>query len=612
MKLPAIPALLAAVLVLSHAGSAEAQALLTVEDFDDLTDWTSDGYVDVALADTPLFQGTHAASLTFRSGDTWAALSRSFSTRQDWSGFSRLRIEVYPTAALLDGVFSPTVKVMSGSEVLLEERRGGLMLNQWNTITFDLGGIDTADLAQVSYVELYQADVTNPGTVAFYVDYLRLVPGGEPDAGCRTEILFTPNAMMAFDFWTLEAPSVPIRYRSRWAGTTFETEIGLVEEAGVRFYYTAASSDYPQFDGLSLYRDETTEVIPALDRPMCVGLYLHELATWLSGSIGWDWPTAIGIIDWGYLDRIVSAAAARGKRMIWSEPGYAWETIYGDAGAVGWIRGWGNAVVVMFATNFPDQIWSSREYAYALAGRLGIELGDSVQAWYFDDLGIPYDRMTTVWLFALGYGSGGRVFQLEGAAEAFDPASAFMQGTTDFIGMVPDPACITAVEITGIGVTGITETQATVQWTTNVAADSRVEYGPAPDYGNRTPLDPAYTPYHAVALTGLAPSSLYHFRVRSADPSANAATSEDQTFSTAGGEIEEGAGEETGPEPADAEESVEDSADPSPDGPVENPDIADTAVEADAAADGSTDPADADAEAGGSGQGGCSCSLVLR
>jgi hypothetical protein len=610
MRLLANATLLAAVLALSLAGSAAAQALLTVEDFDDLTDWTSDGYVDVTLADSPLFQGTHAASLTFRSGDTWAALSRSFSSRQDWSGFSRLRMEVYPTAAVLDGVFSPTVKVMTGSEVLLEERRGGLMLNQWNTITLDLGGIDAADLAQVTAIELYQADVTNPGSVTFLVDYLRLVPGGEPDAGCRTEILFTSNAVMAFDYWTLEVPSVPIRYRTRWAGTESETEMGLAEEAGVRFYYAAASSDYPQFDGLSLYRDEATEVLPALDRPMCVGLYLHELATYLSGSIGWDWPTAIGIIDWGYLDRIVSAAAARGKRMIWSEPGYAWETIYGDAGAVGWIQGWGDAVVVMFATNFPDQIWNSREYAYALAGRLGIELGDSVQAWYFDDLGIPYDRMTTVWLFALGYGSGARVFQLEGAEGAFDLASPFMQGTTDFIGMVRDPACITAIEISGIGVTGVTETQATIQWTTNVAADSRVEYGPAPDYGSRSPLDPAYTPSHAVALSGLAPFSLYHFRVRSADPSANAAVSEDLTFTTAGGEIEDDAGEETGPEPADAEDSV----DESPDSSVENPDmpdIPDTVGEADAATDGSTDPADADVEAGG-GDGGCSCSLVLR
>ena len=95
--------------------------------------------------------------------------------------------------------------------------------------------------------------------------------------------------------------------------------------------------------------------------------------------------------------------------------------------------------------------------------------------------------------------------------------------------------------------------------------------------------------------------------MRSADPSANAAISADLTFTTAGPEIEDGAGEETGPEPADAEDTIE----PSPDDSIENPDmpdIPDTVTEADEATDGSADPADEEVEAGG-GDGGCSCSL---
>jgi hypothetical protein len=597
MKLTAIrslPVLLAAAAALAHAGGAAAQDVLTVEDFDDLSDWTTDGFADAALEDAVRFQGLHSASVTFRTGDTWASLTRTFPAPQDWRPFRGLRIEVYPTAPTLDGVFSPTVKVMTPSGVLLEERRGGLMQGQWNTITVDLAGPSAADLAQVSAVELYLADVVNPGAATFYVDYLRLVAFDGPAAGCRTELIFTSNAVMALDYGALEAPSVPVRYRTRYAGGTGEAEMQLAEEEGVRYYYTAASSDYPQFDGMTLYRDEASEVIPALDRPMCVGLYLHEVVAYLSGSAGWDWPAAVGAVDWDFLDRIVRAADARGKRVIWSDPAHAWQAVAGDPEAAGWIESWGEAIVIMFATNFPDLIWVSREYAYALAGRLGIEMGDSVQAWYFDDLGLPYDRAATVWLFALGYGSGARTFQLEGAMGAFDPAAPFMQGVTDFVAMARDPACVTDIEITDVGAVDVTETQATIRWTTNVPADSRVEYGSGPVYDGVTPLDPAYTTSHSMDLAELTPSTLFNFRVRSVDPDASSALSGNLTFTTAGGAGEDDA--------SDGSEQVEEDMDAS----GENPEPPEADMEADMEADGFPDRAD-EAEEPVAAGGGCSC-----
>lgn len=58
-------------------------------------------------------------------------------------------------------------------------------------------------------------------------------------------------------------------------------------------------------------------------------------------------------------------------------------------------------------------------------------------------------------------------------------------------------------------------TQATITWTTNVPADSQVEYGPTVGYGSVSPLDATAVTSHTVVLTGLTASTLYHFRVHS-------------------------------------------------------------------------------------------------
>ncbi len=86
---------------------------------------------------------------------------------------------------------------------------------------------------------------------------------------------------------------------------------------------------------------------------------------------------------------------------------------------------------------------------------------------------------------------------------------------------------ITDVEVVGAGATW-----AVVGWTTNRAADSQVEYGPTAAYGSSTPVQPALITEHSVTLTGLAPGTLYHFRVRSDDGVEDVAISPDHTFAT--------------------------------------------------------------------------------
>ena len=86
----------------------------------------------------------------------------------------------------------------------------------------------------------------------------------------------------------------------------------------------------------------------------------------------------------------------------------------------------------------------------------------------------------------------------------------------------------TAAHISAVDVTGITSSQAVVEWVTDEPASSQVHYGTAlgtgwSDYVSY-PLsrsDAALVTTHSVTLTGLDPSTTYHFRVGSVDVSGN-------------------------------------------------------------------------------------------
>src|SRR5207244_2453075 len=86
--------------------------------------------------------------------------------------------------------------------------------------------------------------------------------------------------------------------------------------------------------------------------------------------------------------------------------------------------------------------------------------------------------------------------------------------------------------ISGVTVTSVGGTSATIQWTTNEASDSQVEYGLTASYGSATTLDPTLGTSHTVAVGGLTGSTIYHYRVKSKDASGNLAASADSTFTT--------------------------------------------------------------------------------
>jgi hypothetical protein len=95
------------------------------------------------------------------------------------------------------------------------------------------------------------------------------------------------------------------------------------------------------------------------------------------------------------------------------------------------------------------------------------------------------------------------------------------------------PPDTTPPVISNVHVTGITRHEATINWNTNEAATSRVEYGLTTSYGLSTSLDTNLVTNHSQRLTKLRTYTLYHYRVRSTDGVGNEAISPDYTFRTA-------------------------------------------------------------------------------
>ncbi len=78
-----------------------------------------------------------------------------------------------------------------------------------------------------------------------------------------------------------------------------------------------------------------------------------------------------------------------------------------------------------------------------------------------------------------------------------------------------------------------TETSATVTWTTDEPADSRLEWGPAAGvYTDGSSADATLTTAHSLQASGLDPATTYHYQVISTDASGNSSTSSDRTFTT--------------------------------------------------------------------------------
>ena len=84
--------------------------------------------------------------------------------------------------------------------------------------------------------------------------------------------------------------------------------------------------------------------------------------------------------------------------------------------------------------------------------------------------------------------------------------------------------------ITNVVVADLRVTSVQVTWDTDEPATTEVEYGLTNGYGETAWADPRLTTTHSVHLSGLTPSTLYHFRVKSVGTTT--AFSNDATFTT--------------------------------------------------------------------------------
>ncbi len=87
--------------------------------------------------------------------------------------------------------------------------------------------------------------------------------------------------------------------------------------------------------------------------------------------------------------------------------------------------------------------------------------------------------------------------------------------------------------LTGVQSSSITDSAATITWTSNEASDSQIEYGTTYSYGNTTTLNSSLVTSHSQDITNLLPSTLYRYRVRSRDAAGNLTLSASKSFTTA-------------------------------------------------------------------------------
>ncbi|MEI9813413.1 MAG: Ig-like domain-containing protein [Acidobacteriota bacterium] len=136
--------------------------------------------------------------------------------------------------------------------------------------------------------------------------------------------------------------------------------------------------------------------------------------------------------------------------------------------------------------------------------------------------GSPNAAVTTATFSA----SGSYVIRLTGTDSALT--------SSDDATVVVSASDTTPPVLSSITAGSLTNTGATITWTTNEAADQQVDYGLTTSYGLSTALGTSLTTSHSMAITGLSAGSTYHYRVKSRDGAGNLQTSGDAVFTTTG------------------------------------------------------------------------------
>jgi peptidoglycan hydrolase-like protein with peptidoglycan-binding domain/phosphodiesterase/alkaline phosphatase D-like protein len=114
--------------------------------------------------------------------------------------------------------------------------------------------------------------------------------------------------------------------------------------------------------------------------------------------------------------------------------------------------------------------------------------------------------------------------------ETIGPDETF---TTQALSLIESQSVMTNVNISGVEMASVSTSSVTINWNTNLSADSQVEYGDSQDFGSVTILDSTLGTTHSVIINNLTPNTNYIFRVKSKVAGASIATvSENYEFNT--------------------------------------------------------------------------------
>lgn len=104
----------------------------------------------------------------------------------------------------------------------------------------------------------------------------------------------------------------------------------------------------------------------------------------------------------------------------------------------------------------------------------------------------------------------------------------------------PSPAETPAAPVfSNINASPIMQTQATINWSIDQPATGQVNWGTTASYGNSTTEETSFNySTHAQVISGLSPSTTYHYRVRSTNVHDQETVSGDHTFTTTAAEDE--------------------------------------------------------------------------
>jgi hypothetical protein len=120
--------------------------------------------------------------------------------------------------------------------------------------------------------------------------------------------------------------------------------------------------------------------------------------------------------------------------------------------------------------------------------------------------------------------------------EAFDAAGNISQASDPATVTTPAPSTNPPV-ISAVASSNVTQTNATITWTTDIPSSSQVLYGTSSSYDHNTTLDSTQVTSHSQTITGLTAGTTYHFAVQSTGSASNTSTSGDNTFTTAPNDI---------------------------------------------------------------------------